>query len=83
MHKVMLACSALSSGFQVTTITTTGYGDISAHTTVEEVAAIVIMLCGALLLSFLIGTMAGMLNENNPQSQRAELYRQKLLHLDR
>lgn len=68
---------------QVTTITTTGYGDIVPQTTLEQVVAVLIMVCGALFMSLIIGTVAGLLNSGGPEAQRIALYREKVAHLDK
>lgn len=43
--------------FTTTTITTTGYGDISAHSVVEQIIAMLIMFVGAIFFGFLISAM--------------------------
>mmetsp|Transcript_34427 Transcript_34427/g.41595 ORF Transcript_34427/g.41595 Transcript_34427/m.41595 type:complete len:757 (-) Transcript_34427:134-2404(-) len=44
-----------------TTMTTVGYGDISAVTIAERVVAIASMICGGFIFSCLIGSMTGVL----------------------
>ena len=65
------------------TVTTVGYGDISPSTTTEQVVAIIMMLSGAVLLSFLIGTVSSILNEGSPEKQRSDLFRAKAQQLGR
>ncbi|XP_013389400.1 potassium voltage-gated channel subfamily H member 6, partial [Lingula anatina] len=42
----------------VATVTSTGYGDISAHTNIEMVVSIVVMLIGKILFGYILGTIA-------------------------
>ena len=44
--------------FTITTITTVGYGDISAGTTSEKIICIFIMLIGVIAFSFASGSLA-------------------------
>jgi Trk-type K+ transport system membrane component len=47
--------------FTVTTITTVGYGDISAHTTAERLFCIFLMIIGVLAFSFSTGALSSLL----------------------
>ena len=44
--------------FTITTVTTVGYGDISATTGVEKIICILIMLTGVMAFSFASGALA-------------------------
>jgi len=46
--------------FTVTTITTVGYGDISAHTTDERIYCIFLMITGVIAFSFSSGALASL-----------------------
>ncbi|OMJ89986.1 hypothetical protein SteCoe_7775 [Stentor coeruleus] len=46
----------------ITTITTVGYGDISAKTSLEKTIAIILMLCGVGFYSFTIGSLSSFLS---------------------
>jgi hypothetical protein len=46
----------------VTTITTVGYGDISANSTVEKVLAIILMIIGASGFSFAAGSLSSLMS---------------------
>lgn len=57
----------------ITTMTTVGYGDITPARTTEYLVAVLVMLMGASLYAFLIGTVASLLsNLNAPRSQHRE-----------
>jgi CRP-like cAMP-binding protein len=45
----------------VTTLSTTGYGDITAVNTEERVMAIIVILIGATLFGYIVGNMAGLM----------------------
>lgn len=47
--------------FTVTTITTVGYGDISADTTGERIMCIILMLIGVVSYSYAIGSLSSLL----------------------
>jgi hypothetical protein len=47
--------------FTVTTITTVGYGDISASKPVEQICCIIIMIIGVISFSFATGSLASIL----------------------
>ena len=46
----------------VTTITTVGYGDISAYNTEERVFCSIIMIIGVFLYSYTIGSLSSLLS---------------------
>jgi hypothetical protein len=50
----------------VMTLTTIGYGDISAYSTVERAFSVVGMLFGVLLFAYVIGTITGLIEELDP-----------------
>jgi voltage-gated potassium channel len=54
----------------ITTMTTVGYGDITPGRTVEYVLAGIIMLMGASLYAFIIGSIASLLNSINAAKNR-------------
>ncbi|KAI8474122.1 MAG: hypothetical protein J3K34DRAFT_495910 [Monoraphidium minutum] len=60
--------------FTVVTLTTTGYGDIVASNEFEQIAAIFIMACATLFMSFIIGTVTGLLSRRSIETQRAQLF---------
>ena len=60
----------ISYYFTVTTITTVGYGDISATGTLERIFAIILMMGGVFAFSFATGTLSSILSsfdEKNAQ----------------
>lgn len=59
----------------VTTITTVGYGDISATNTHERIVACVIMILGVIAFSFSTGSLSSIIS--NVDSRQAS-YRQRL-----
>lgn len=50
----------------VTTVTTVGYGDISAETTVERLYSIVSMIIGLAFYGYFIGNVASLLSKQDP-----------------
>lgn len=52
--------------WSVTTLTTIGYGDIIPHSDLEMKYAIGVMLIGFLMMGYLIGNIAGLLNKPDP-----------------
>ncbi len=57
----------------VTTLTTIGYGDITPESPNEMMFAIVIMIVGFLMMGYLIGNIASILNKSDPlRAQYAE-----------
>ena len=59
----------------ITTITTVGYGDISATNTIERIIASIIMIIGVLAFSFSTGSLSSIIQ--NVDSRQAA-YRQRL-----
>ena len=45
----------------IVTITTVGYGDIAAHTTVERIFCFILMIIGVISFSFASGSLASIL----------------------
>jgi len=60
----------------ITTMTTVGFGDITPARTVEYVVAMVVMLMGASLYAFVIGSIASLLSGLNAERTR---YRDRML----
>lgn len=52
--------------WSVTTLTTIGYGDITPQDHEQMIYAIVVMLVGFLMMGYLIGNIAGILNRTDP-----------------
>ena len=48
--------------FIITSMTTVGYGDASAHTNTERVFCILLMIIGVVLFTFLSGAIASMIS---------------------
>ena len=70
----------MSGYFIVTTISTVGYGDLSASTTLERVFCIIIMLAGVTTFTFISGALSSILsNYDNSQA----LLQEKLLYLSK
>ena len=61
--------------FSITTITTVGYGDISATCTNERLLSIVIMIVGVISFSFATGSLSSLIS--NVDSTQAKI-RQKV-----
>jgi len=68
----------MSGYFIVTTISTVGYGDLSASTTLERMFCIVIMLAGVTTFTFISGALSSILS--NYDTSQANL-QEKLLYL--
>ena len=51
--------------FTVTTITTVGYGDMSASTTLEQVFCMVMMIIGVMAFSFASGALTDFISQQN------------------
>lgn len=49
--------------YTITTITTVGYGDISANTNNEKIVAIIIMFTGVIAFSFASGSLTNFIQE--------------------
>lgn len=56
--------------FTVTTITTVGYGDISAHTTEERVYCILLMITGVIAFSFSSGALGSLLSSYDTSQKK-------------
>jgi hyperpolarization activated cyclic nucleotide-gated potassium channel 1 len=52
----------LSLYWTFTTMSTVGYGDITGHTTLEMMLAIILMIFGVCFFSFTIGSLASIFN---------------------
>ena len=59
----------------ITTITTVGYGDISATNTAERIVACFIMVIGVIAFSFSTGALSSLISD---EDSRLVVYRQKL-----
>ena len=53
--------------FTVTTITTVGYGDISASCTNERILSIIIMIVGVVSFSFATGSLTSIISDVDTQ----------------
>jgi len=63
----------VSMYWSLTTLTTIGYGDISAETTPELVFSLVIMLCGASLYSFVTASAIHILKKTDASQERLKI----------
>lgn len=61
-------CVALPSGPQFATLTTVGFGDVSANTNAERVYALVLMLVGAVLFATIVGRMSALATAVNQKA---------------
>ena len=48
--------------FTVTTMTTVGYGDMSANTTIERFFCVFLMIVGVVVFTFISGSLASVLS---------------------
>jgi hypothetical protein len=48
--------------FTVTTMTTVGYGDMSANTTIERCFCVFLMIVGVVVFTFISGSLASVLS---------------------
>lgn len=48
--------------FTVTTMTTVGYGDMSANTSLERIFCILLMVLGVIVFTFISGALASVLS---------------------
>jgi len=64
--------------YVLTTITTTGYGDIIPHNTTEQIWAMVTMACGALFFAFLIGSVVQIMTQSGAAARRAAKFKDKI-----
>ncbi len=62
----------------VTTLTTTGYGDIVARNWAEQISAMIIMFCGALFFAFIVGTFVQSMMGSSPAARRADKFKSKM-----
>ena len=60
--------------FVVTTMTTVGYGDYSAHTLIEQIYVVFLMMAGVFVFSIVTGSLASILasmdNENAAYTEK-------------
>ena len=66
-----------SAYFAVTTLTTVGYGDITAATTTERLVAMAIMFVGILFFSFVVNSMGATLESSSAAARRSKALRSK------
>jgi len=52
----------IATYFAVTTMTTVGYGDMSASTTIERFFCIVLMVIGVVCFTFISGSLSSVLS---------------------
>ncbi len=52
--------------WSLTTMTTVGYGDISAYTTMEKIYAVVAMLIGGFAFGLIVGSLTNIISASNP-----------------
>lgn len=62
----------------VTTLTTTGFGDIAPHTSAERLWALTSMLLGMLLLSLVVGSLVELVATAGEDTRLAAAYRAKM-----
>jgi hypothetical protein len=62
---------SISLYWAVTTLTTVGYGDITAHSITEMVICCIVMIIGVFLYSYTIGSITNLLT--NIDSRKAKL----------
>ena len=58
--------------FAITSLTTVGYGDISAFTTAEMFIAMMWMMFGVGVYSFIVGTLSSVLTSMDARSEMVE-----------
>jgi len=63
------------------TVTTVGYGDISATNTSERVVASVVMTVGATWFAYLVGAVAALVDRHSSNTRRKNAYREKMIAL--
>ena len=66
--------------FVITTISTVGYGDMSASTPLERFYCVILMLTGVSIFTFISGALSSILS--NYDNSQAELH-ERLLYLTR
>ena len=52
--------------WSLTTMTTVGYGDISAYTTLEKISAVIAMLIGGFAFGLIVGSLTNIISASNP-----------------
>eukprot|EP00208_Stichococcus_sp_RCC1054_P002961 CAMPEP_0206142088 /NCGR_PEP_ID=MMETSP1473-20131121/15486_1 /ASSEMBLY_ACC=CAM_ASM_001109 /TAXON_ID=1461547 /ORGANISM="Stichococcus sp, Strain RCC1054" /LENGTH=627 /DNA_ID=CAMNT_0053536937 /DNA_START=255 /DNA_END=2138 /DNA_ORIENTATION=- len=68
--------------FAMTTMSTTGYGDIHAVTTLERAVALVVMLIGVLFFGYVISSLSRLIEMCSPEARRAVIFRDKINKVD-
>merc|ERR1719412_548014 len=68
--------------FATMTITTVGYGDISANTTGEQAVATVMMFFGAIFFGYLVSTTTLFLEKVSSQKKELSTYHDKVEIVD-
>lgn len=63
------------------TVSTVGYGDVSATNRAERVTAVAVMTAGGVYFASLVGRVAALVERHGDASRRREAYREKLLWL--
>ena len=58
--------------FAITSLTTVGYGDISAFTSAEMIIAMMWMMFGVGVYSFIVGTLSSVLTSMDAKSEMVE-----------
>ena len=55
--------------FTVTTITTVGYGDVSADNTAERIVGVVTMVLGVIAFSYATGSLSSLIQHDDKTKQ--------------
>ena len=63
------------------TVSTVGYGDVSATNRTERITAVAVMTAGGVYFASLVGRVAALVERHGDASRRREAYREKLLSL--
>ncbi|KAL3152951.1 hypothetical protein ABBQ38_011980 [Trebouxia sp. C0009 RCD-2024] len=63
--------------FAMTTVTTVGYGDITAHSATEQCVATVMMLAGVVFFGILIGSLGEIVQHASTRARQAQMFRRK------
>ena len=58
--------------FAITSLTTVGYGDISAYTSAEMIIAMIWMIFGVAVYSFIVGTLSSLLTSMDARAEMVE-----------
>jgi hypothetical protein len=56
----------------IQTITTVGYGDISAYTIDERILSLILMLFGVVFYSFVIGTLSSVITQMDSRNNKLQ-----------